>query len=83
MGGDNVDAAADCPMGHRDAKFHGNGQGRGDARHQCVGDARSGQSQRLLSASAKDEGVAALEPDDTFPFPCLLNEQLIDVLLFG
>lgn len=62
MGSDHVETAAHPPVGHRDTCQGGNGDGGGNTRHHLEGDACCLESQRLLTAPAKDKGVASLEP---------------------
>ena len=52
---------AQPPVGHRNARQGGNGNGGGDAGYHLEGDARRLEGQSLLAASAKDEGIAPLE----------------------
>ena len=60
----------------------GGAAGRGrDARHDGEIDSGAGEGLELLSATAEDEGVAALETHDPASLARVLDHQLVDVLL--
>ena len=61
MAGDDVQGGAEIPMGHRNACVGGNRNGGGDAGDLLEGDLVLGEKLQLLTASAKEEGIAALE----------------------
>ncbi len=57
------------------------GKSAGDARHDLIGDAVFREELQLLSAAAKDKGIAALEPDDLFPLQGMIQQSSADILL--
>ena len=83
VGGDHMKTPAQPPVGHRNARQGGNGNGGGDAGHHLEGDARRLEGQSLLAASAKDKRVASLEPDHPHALPGQLYQSSGDFLLGG
>ena len=68
-------------VGHGDA---GRGQaagGSGNPRHEAEGDAGRGKSERLLAASAEDEGIAPFEAQHTEPLAREADQAAADVWL--
>ena len=69
------------PVGKRDPRIGGNGDGGRHAGNDLERDARLPEDLRLLAAAAEDEGVAALEAGHDVPPPGLLDEAPVDLLL--
>ena len=61
----------------------GTASGRADARDHPSLDPGVGAGQQLLSATAEDERVPALEPDDVAAGLRVLDEQPVDLVLVG
>ena len=81
MARDDVDGGAEIPVGHRNARIGGYGQGGGNPRHHLEGDARRFQQLQLFPAPAKEEGIAALEPHHPLVLLGLAQKNPVDLLL--
>ena len=81
VSGDNVQGGAAVPVGHRNAAVGGHRQGGGDPRHHLEGHLMLGQQLQLLTAPAKEKGVAALEAHHVGAPQGLPQENLVDLLL--
>ena len=68
-------------MGHRDSGVGRHGQSGSHAGHFLKGNAVFLQQLQLLTASAEQEGVAALQTNHTFPLQRLFQQNLIDPIL--
>src|SRR5581483_11509726 len=65
----------------RDSGIGRTARGCGDSGADLKRNSALGQKLDLLTASAKDEGIAALQPQDTLAFPCKARQQLADLVL--
>ena len=54
---------------------------RGNARHNLEGDAMTKEKLGLLGPSSEDQRIAPLEPDNHPPGRCMLEQDLIDLVL--
>ena len=54
---------------------------RGNARHDLEGDAMTNEKLGLLGPSSEDERIASFEPDDHAPGRCMLEQDLVDLVL--
>ncbi len=68
-------------MRHRDAGIRRHRDGTRHPRHDLIRDPGLGQGERLFSAAAEDERIAALEPHDGLTGFCRAHQQSVDCLL--
>ena len=54
---------------------------RGNARHDLEGDAMTNEKLGLLGPSSENQRIAPLEPDDHPPGGCMLEQDLVDLVL--
>jgi hypothetical protein len=83
MAGDEGHRRVAVAMGDRNAGVSQAADPRRDARHDAEGNAVIDQGQGFLAATAKDERIAALQPQHTLPFPRQLHQTQRDVGLLG
>ena len=81
MAGDQAHALGEIAMGQRDPRVGGAAGGGGDAWHNREGDPRLAEGLQLLSAAAKDKGIAAFQPDHASSFLRFAQQDLVDLLL--
>ncbi len=65
----------------RDAGKCSGADARGNARHDLESDAMTNEELGLFGTSSKDQRIAPLEPDNHPPSGCMLEQDLVDLVL--
>ena len=71
----------DAAQRQRQFEIGGGGEGRGDARHDLIGNAGLAQRRHLLAGAAEHQRIAGLQPHDALALAAEFDQQRIDLAL--